>query len=78
MGAVVLLIQLLAGEDGLLGVDDDNAVAAVGVGGKLGLALAPQQVGGDDSGLAHGLAGGVDDVPLPLGAAHFGHERGHR
>ena len=29
VSAVVLLLQLLAGEDGILGVDDDDVVAAV-------------------------------------------------
>lgn len=45
VGAVKLLIQLLAGEDCLLCVDDDDEVPAVGVGGVFGLVLAPQQGG---------------------------------
>ena len=32
VGAVVLLLQLLAGQNSLLGVDDHDEVAAVGVG----------------------------------------------
>ena len=45
VGAVVLLLHLVAGEDGLAGVDDDDVVTAVGMGGVGGLALATQQVG---------------------------------
>ena len=41
VGAVILLLQFLAGEDGLLRIDDDDEVAAVGVGGVLRLQLAP-------------------------------------
>ena len=40
VGAVVLLLQLLAGEDGVLGVDDDDVVAAVDVGGVISAASA--------------------------------------
>ncbi len=36
----------------------------VNVGGVIGFQLAAQQVGGESSGLAHGLAGCVKDVPL--------------
>ena len=32
VGTIVLLLQLLAGEDGVLRVDDDDIVAAVNVG----------------------------------------------
>ena len=45
VGAIVLLLQLLAGQNGLLGVDDDDVIAAVGVGGVFGLMLATQQGG---------------------------------
>ena len=64
--AVELLVQLAAGEDGLVGVDDDDEVAAVNVGGEIGLDLAAQDVGGDDSGAAQGLVRCVEDVPLAL------------
>ena len=64
VGTVVLLLQLLAGEDGVLGVDDDDVVTAVNVGGVIGFQLAAQQVGGESSGLAQGLAGCVKDVPF--------------
>lgn len=77
VGAVELLLQLFARQDRLLGVDDDDEVAAVGVGGVLGLALAAQQVGDDDGGLAQRLAGGVDHVPLAHDVALVGHKGGH-
>ena len=40
VGTVVLLLQLLAGEDGVLRVDDDDVVAAVNVRGIVGFELA--------------------------------------
>ena len=76
--AIVLLIQLLAGEHGLFRVDDDDKVAAVGVGGELGLVLAPQQGGGGSSGLAQGLVRSVQDIPLTLDVPLVGHKSGHR
>ena len=52
MTAIILLLQLAAGENSLLDVDDDDVVAAVNVRGEIGLQLAAQQVGGDDGGTA--------------------------
>ena len=48
MSAMELLLQLLAGQDSLIAVDDDDVVTAVNVGGESGLVLAAQ----DDSSLA--------------------------
>ena len=76
--AIVLLIQLLAGQHGLVSVDDDDEVAAVGVGSELRLVLAPQQGGGGGSGLAQGLVRGVQDIPLTLDVPLVGHKSGHR
>ena len=59
-------LRFLAGENGLIGVDDDDKVTAVYVGGEVGLVLAPQQVGGNHSGPAQGLARCVENVPLAL------------
>ena len=59
-----LLLELLAGEDGFLRVDDDDEIAAVNVGGERGFVLAAEQVrslGGD---AAQGLVSGVQNVPL--------------
>ena len=64
VGTIVLLLQLLAGEDCVLGVDDDDVVTAVNMRGVIGLELAAKKIGGEGCRLAHGLAGGVDHVPL--------------
>ena len=64
VGAVVLLGELVAGENGVLRVDDDDEVTAVNVRRVVNLALAAQQVGGESGGLAQGLAGRVENVPL--------------
>ena len=77
VGAVVLLLQLLAGEDGVLGVDDDDVIAAVNVGGVVGLELAAEKIGGEGSGLAHGLAGCVKDVPFAFNGLLGEHGCGH-
>ena len=77
MGAIDLLDGLLAGEDGLAGVDDDDVVAAVGMGSVSGLGLAAEQVGGTDGGLAQGLARGVQNVPLALNVGLVCHKSGH-
>ena len=62
--AVVLLLELLAGEHGLLGVDDDDKVTAVNVRSVVGLELAAQQISSERCGLAHRLAGCIQNVPL--------------
>ena len=63
---VGLLVQLLAGQNSLVGVDDDNEIAAVNVGSEIDLVLAAQQVSSNNSGAAQGLASCIDDVPLAL------------
>ena len=77
VGAVVLLVQLLAGEQGLVRVDDDDEITAIHVGGVGGLQLAAEQVGGDDGGAAHGLSRGVQHVPLALHSGLVCHGSGH-
>ena len=77
VGAVDLLGALLAGQDSLAGVDDDDVVAAVSVGGVSDFAFAAQQVSSPDSGLAQGLTGGVQDVPLTLNVGLVCHKSGH-
>ena len=65
----LLLGQLVAGQNSVLAVDDDDVVAAVYVGGKGGLVLASEQHGSLSGNSAEGLAGGVNDIP---GALNFG------
>ena len=77
VGTIVLLLHLVAGENGLACIDDDDIVAAVGVGGIGGLTLAAQQVSHDDGGLAQGLAGGINDIPLADDVALVCHKSGH-
>ena len=74
---IVLLLHLVAGEDGLGSVDDDDVVAAVGVRGVGDFALAAEQISRSNGGLAHGLAGSIDDVPLTLDVALVRHKSGH-
>ena len=47
---VILLRQLVAGEDGFLRVDDDDEIAAVNVGCVIDLVLSAQESGGLDGG----------------------------
>ena len=77
MGTVVLLLQLLAGEDSVLSVDDDDIVTTVNMRSIIGLELAAENIGGQCSGLAHGLAGCVKDVPFTLNGLLGQHSSGH-
>ena len=77
VGAVVLLLELLARQDRLLGVDDDDIVAAVNMRGVVDLELAAEQVGRESGGLAQGLAGSVDNVPLADDGVLVKHGSGH-
>ena len=63
---VALLIQLVAGQNSLVGVDDDDIVTSFNVGSEINFVLAAQQVGGDNSSAAQGLASCVENVPLAL------------
>ena len=55
VAAVVLLLQLLAGQNSLLGVDDHDEVAAVGVGVNSGLCLPRSRVAAAAAVLPRGL-----------------------
>ena len=77
VGAVILLLQLLAGQNGLLSVDDHDVVTAVGMGSVLGLVLAPQQGGGGGGSLAQGLTSRIEDIPLADDVPLVGHKSGH-
>ena len=52
---IELLLALLAGEDSLGSVENDDKITAVNVGGVLGLMLAAQQVSGGSGGLTQRL-----------------------
>ena len=69
MGAMELLLQLLAGQDSFVAVDDDDMIATVNVGGESGLVLAAQDDSSLGSNAAEGFAGGVDHIPLAV--SHF-------
>ena len=59
--ALINLVTLfLAAEDNLLGVDDDDIVAAVDVRGVAGLGLAAQNVGHAGSQATYGLSFGIN------------------
>ena len=77
MMIVVLLLQLLAGQNCLFSVDNDDEVTAVNVGGVHGVELAAENVSGENSGLAHGLASCVKDIPLALDGLLLGQGSGH-
>ena len=77
VSAVVLLLQLLAGEDSILCVDDDDVVAAVNVRSVIGLELAAEKVGGKSSGFAHGLTGCIKDIPFSFNGFLGKHGCGH-
>ena len=65
--ALVDLVGLLfAGEDALLGVDDDDIVAAVDMRGERRLGLAAQDVGHAGSQATNGLAFGINQHPFLL------------
>ena len=65
--ALVDLVGLLvAAEDALLGIDDDDIVAAVHMRGVAGLGLATQDVGHTGSQTAYGLSFGINQHPFLL------------
>ena len=51
MVMIVLILQLVAGEDSLISVDDDDEFTAVNVGGELRAMLATQNVGSSNGSL---------------------------
>ena len=74
---VVLLLQLLAGQNSLCTVDDDYVVAAVNMGSKGGLVLAAEQHSSLSCHTAQGLTGSIDHIPLAVNLTSFGHISGH-
>ena len=74
---VDLLIQLLAGKDELVGVDDDDVVAAVAVGGEGGLMLSAKHGRHLRSQTAENHTLSVDHVPLTLDVLGIRHISTH-
>ena len=72
MPVVELLVELLAGDRDLLGVDDDHEVAGVHVRRVLRLALAAQRVRDARGETPERLAFGVDEIPALLDLAGLG------
>ena len=66
VGDVELLLGLLAGQNSLVAVDDDDEIAAVNIGGIIDLLLAAQQNSSLSSDVAQALAGSVEQIPLAL------------
>jgi len=77
VGAVELLVELLAGQNGLVRVDDDDEFAAVNVGREFRAMLAAENVGGGNGGLAEGLSGRVEDIPAAFNGFRLCHVCGH-
>jgi hypothetical protein len=69
---VHLLLQLVAGQHDLGGVDHDDIVAAIHMGGVGGLVLAAQAHCDDRGQAAHDQAFGVDQDPLLFDLGDFG------
>ena len=79
---VDLLVELAPGEADLVGVDDDDMVAAVDVRGEARLVLAAQDIGDDRREAANDQPFGVDEMPFLLDLGRFGrlgrlHQRLH-
>src|SRR5438128_1525192 len=74
---VLLVVPLLAGQLDLVGVDDDDEVAAVGVGREDRLVLAAQDAGDGGRGAAQHLVLDVDDQPVALDGLLAAHHRLH-
>src|SRR5262245_57349743 len=67
----VLVLELVAADGDLVGVDDDDEVATVDIGRECRLVLAAQQIGSRDGEPAEHHVGGVDDVPRTRGVTRL-------
>lgn len=74
---IILLLQLIAGENRLIAVDDDHVVAAINIRRKGDLVFAAQQNGSGSGGAAKGLAGSIQNVPLALYLGGLGKSCAH-
>ena len=66
MCAVVLIDQLVAGEDSLIRVYDDYEIAAVNMRSKISLMLTAKKNSSLSSGATKGLVSSIKDVPLAV------------
>ena len=64
MAVVALLVEFVARDPDLLGVDDDHEISRVDVWRELRLALAAKRVRDPGGQTAERLTVGIDDVPL--------------
>ena len=71
---IQLLVQLVAGENGLIGVDDDDKIASIHMGGEDRLMLASQQGGSLSGYAAQGLVSSVDHIPFAFDLVRFRHK----
>jgi len=71
-------VTLVGRDRDLVGVDDDDEVAGVGVRGELRLVLATEDVGDLDGESTENHISGVDDVPGARHVPGLGGVRGHR
>ena len=70
---MIFLFKLLAGEDDLGAIYDDNVIAGVDVGGERRLVLTSQNARHIAGKAAENHIGGVYDVPLSLHVLRLGH-----
>ena len=69
-----LLVQLLAGHDDLIGIDDDDVVTGINIGGVNGLVLTTQDVRNLAGKAAVNLTLSVNDIPLTGDVRCFRHK----
>ena len=72
VAAVNFLGFLVAGEAHLLGIDDHDVIARVGMRSEDGLMLPTKEAGSFHRNLAENLIGSVDDIPFALYVGGFG------
>ena len=77
MSLVVLLSQLVAGQDCLGSVDNDNEIAGINVRGELYLMLAAKESCYSSCGTTQRLVCCVDDIPLAVNVLSLSHISGH-
>src|ERR1700678_1563223 len=78
VAAIELLVRLEAGEDDLFGIDDDDVIAHIDVGGVEDVELAGEDGGGLGGEAAERFAAGVEHEPLTLNIFAARNGGGHR